>query len=116
MISPVTFVRYSTFEIVTDLPATSANWQPRSAQNHFILPAAIPLLVAAFPLLNWPPSVSIDAFETLLAGWLKERRRIRRSGNACRGEGIVVGPVLAARALPLRCAASTVLIYTLLAI
>jgi hypothetical protein len=27
----------------------------------------------------------------------------------CRGEGSVVGPLLAARALPLRCAASTVL-------
>jgi hypothetical protein len=29
--------------------------------------------------------------------------------SACRGEGSVVGPLLAARALPLRCAASTVL-------
>jgi hypothetical protein len=36
------------------------------------------------------------------------------AGNACRGEGSVVGPLLAARALPLRCAASTMLIYTLL--
>jgi hypothetical protein len=29
--------------------------------------------------------------------------------SACRGEGSAVGPLLAARALPLRCAASTVL-------
>jgi hypothetical protein len=36
--------------------------------------------------------------------------------SACRGEGSLVGPLLAARALPLRCAASTMLIYTLLAI
>jgi hypothetical protein len=28
--------------------------------------------------------------------------------SACRGEGSVVGPLLAARALPLRCLASTV--------
>jgi hypothetical protein len=35
---------------------------------------------------------------------------------ACRGLGRVVGPLLAARALPLRCAASTMLSSTLLAI
>jgi hypothetical protein len=35
---------------------------------------------------------------------------------ACRGEGSAVGPLLAARALPLRCAASTVLSSALLAI
>jgi hypothetical protein len=35
---------------------------------------------------------------------------------ACRGLGRVVGPLLAARALPLRCAASTVLSSALLAI
>jgi hypothetical protein len=35
---------------------------------------------------------------------------------ACRGLGRVVGPLLAARTLPLRCAASTVLSSTLLAI
>jgi hypothetical protein len=43
-------------------------------------------------------------------------RRRRRGGNACRGESSVVGPLLAARALPLRCAASTMITYTLLAI
>jgi hypothetical protein len=35
---------------------------------------------------------------------------------ACRGLGRVVGPLLAARALPLRCAASTMLSSALLAI
>jgi hypothetical protein len=35
---------------------------------------------------------------------------------ACRGLGRVAGPLLAARALPLRCAASTMLSSTLLAI
>jgi hypothetical protein len=34
---------------------------------------------------------------------------------AVASEGSAVGPLLAARALPLRCAASTMLIYTLLA-
>jgi hypothetical protein len=45
-----------------------------------------------------------------------DRQKEKRSGNACRSEGSVVGPLLAARALPLRCAASAVLLYTLLAI
>jgi hypothetical protein len=36
--------------------------------------------------------------------------------SACRGLGSVVGPLLAARALPLRCAASTMLSSTLPAI
>jgi hypothetical protein len=40
----------------------------------------------------------------------------KKSGNAYRGEGSAVGPLLAARALPLRCAASTVLSSVLLAI
>jgi hypothetical protein len=42
----------------------------------------------------------------------KKKRKI----NHCRGLGRVVGPLLAARALPLRCAASTMLSPTLLAI
>jgi hypothetical protein len=44
------------------------------------------------------------------------RRRRRRSANACRGGGSAVGPLLAARALPLRCAASTMLSSALLAL
>jgi hypothetical protein len=38
-------------------------------------------------------------------------RRMQKKKNliACRGLGGVVGPLLAARALPLRCAASTML-------
>jgi hypothetical protein len=43
---------------------------------------------------------------------LKSKKEIIR----LRGEGSAVGPLLAARALPLHCAASTVLIYALLAI
>jgi hypothetical protein len=55
----------------------------------------------------------------------KNRYRRRSIGSAkkkkkkliaCRGLGRVVGPLLAARALPLRCAASTMLSSTLLAI
>jgi hypothetical protein len=37
------------------------------------------------------------------------RRRRERKSPACRGEGSAVGPLLFARALPLRCAASAVL-------
>jgi hypothetical protein len=39
--------------------------------------------------------------------------RRRRGLAACRGEGSVAGPLLAARALPLRCAGSAVLSSTL---
>ena len=51
----------------------------------------------------------------------KGRRRRRRKKKkkkliACRGLGRVVGPLLAARALPLCCAASAMLSSTLLAI
>jgi hypothetical protein len=46
----------------------------------------------------------------------KKRRRRKKNLIACRGLGRAVGPLLAARALPLRCAASTMLSSTLLAI
>jgi hypothetical protein len=46
---------------------------------------------------------------------LKRTDKIRYV-SACRGLGSVVRPLLAARALPLRCAASTMLSSTLLAI
>jgi hypothetical protein len=36
-------------------------------------------------------------------------KKKKKKLSACRGEGSVVGPLLAARALSLRCAASTVL-------
>jgi hypothetical protein len=40
-------------------------------------------------------------------------RRCHITSQACRGEGSAVGPLLAARALPLRCAASiTAKFYT----
>jgi hypothetical protein len=45
--------------------------------------------------------------------WKKKKKK---NLIACRGLGRVVGPLLAARALPLRCAASTMLSSTLLAI
>jgi hypothetical protein len=47
------------------------------------------------------------------SSWKKKKKK---NLIACRGLGRVVGPLLAARALPLRCAASTVLSSTLLAI
>jgi hypothetical protein len=43
-------------------------------------------------------------------------RKKKKNSIACRGLGRVVGPLLAARALPLRCAASTMLSSALLAI
>jgi hypothetical protein len=46
---------------------------------------------------------------------LKKKKK-KKKLIACRGLGRVVGPLLAARALPLRCAASTMLSSTLLAI
>jgi hypothetical protein len=39
----------------------------------------------------------------------------KKNLSACRGEGSAVGPLLAARVLPLRCAASTMLSSALLA-
>jgi hypothetical protein len=42
------------------------------------------------------------------------RKKKKKKLIACRGLGKVVGPLLAARALPLRCAASTMLSSTLL--
>jgi hypothetical protein len=47
--------------------------------------------------------------EFLCLGDYLARRRRKKKLSACRGEGSVVGPLLAARALPLRCAASTML-------
>jgi hypothetical protein len=47
---------------------------------------------------------------------VRGKKKKKKSLIACRGLGRVVGPLLAARALPLRCAASTVLSSTLLAI
>jgi hypothetical protein len=48
----------------------------------------------------------------------QKKKKMKKQKNliACRGLGRVVGPLLAARALPLRCAASTMLSSTLLAI
>jgi hypothetical protein len=43
-------------------------------------------------------------------------KKKKKNSSACRGLGRVVGPLLAARALPLRCAASTMLSSALLAI
>ena len=45
-----------------------------------------------------------------------DRETEMRYLSACRGLGSAVGPLLAARALPLRCAASTMLSPALLAI
>jgi hypothetical protein len=47
---------------------------------------------------------------------IDELKKKKKKLIACRGLGRVVGPLLAARALPLRCAASTMLSSTLLAI
>jgi hypothetical protein len=44
------------------------------------------------------------------------RKKKKKNLIACRGLGRVVGPLLAARALPLRCAASAMLSSALLAI
>jgi hypothetical protein len=44
------------------------------------------------------------------------KKKKKKNLIACRGLGSVVGPLLAARALPLCCAASTMLSSTLLAI
>jgi hypothetical protein len=46
----------------------------------------------------------------------KKKKKKKKNLIACRGLGRVVGPLLAARALPLRCAASTMLSSALLAI
>jgi hypothetical protein len=46
----------------------------------------------------------------------KKKKKKKKKSIACRGLGRVAGPLLAARALPLRCAASTMLSSTLLAI
>jgi hypothetical protein len=46
----------------------------------------------------------------------KKKKKKTKNLIACRGLGKVVGPLLAARALPLRCAASAVLSSALLAI
>jgi hypothetical protein len=45
----------------------------------------------------------------------RPRDRDERHPSACRGLGSAVGPLLASRALPLRCAASTMLSSALLA-
>jgi hypothetical protein len=45
-----------------------------------------------------------------------KKKKKKKNLIACRGLGRVVGPLLAARALPLRCAASTMLSSALLAI
>jgi hypothetical protein len=45
-----------------------------------------------------------------------KKKKKKENSIACRGLGRVVGPLLAARALPLRCAASTMLSSALLAI
>jgi hypothetical protein len=39
----------------------------------------------------------------------RKKTSLKKKLCACRGEGGVVGPLLDARALPLRCAASTLL-------
>jgi hypothetical protein len=49
-------------------------------------------------------------------GGREEEEEKKKNLIACRGSGRVVGPLLAARALPLRCAASTMLSSALLAI
>jgi hypothetical protein len=56
---------------------------------------------------NLPPRV------LRMTSLLNSRTKKKNKLPAFRGEGSAVGPLLAARALPLRCAASTVLtIYT----
>jgi hypothetical protein len=47
---------------------------------------------------------------------IAEEKKKKKNLIACRGLGRVVGPLLAARALPLCCAASTMLSSALLAI
>jgi hypothetical protein len=46
----------------------------------------------------------------------EQKKKKEKNLSACRGLGRVAGPLLAARALPLRCAASTMLSSALLAI
>jgi hypothetical protein len=46
----------------------------------------------------------------------QKKKKKKNNSIACRGLGRVVGSLLAARALPLRCAASTMLSSALLAI
>jgi hypothetical protein len=46
----------------------------------------------------------------------EKKKKKKKDLIACRGLGRAVGPLLAARALPLRCAASTGLSSTMLAI
>jgi hypothetical protein len=55
-------------------------------------------------------------FTVFERGGEKKKKKKKKKLIACRGLGRVVGPLLAARALPLRCAASTMLSSTLLAI
>jgi hypothetical protein len=57
---------------------------------------------------------TIDVFGP--GGPRKKKKKKKKNLIACRGLGRVVGPLLAARALPLCCAASTMLSTTLLAI
>jgi hypothetical protein len=47
----------------------------------------------------------------VLTGKLKKKKKKEKKLPACRGEGSAAGPLLAARALSLRCAASTVLTW-----
>jgi hypothetical protein len=60
-------------------------------------------------------SGSVRRFHRIQRERTKKKKK-KKNLIACRGLGRVVGPLLAARALPLRCAASTVLSSTLLAI
>jgi hypothetical protein len=55
-------------------------------------------------------------FNLQFFAWCAKKKKKKKNLIACRGLGRVVGPLLAARALPLRCAASTMLSSTLLAI
>jgi hypothetical protein len=57
---------------------------------------------------------SIESQKKKTDGWVGKKKK--KNLSACRGEGSAVGPLLAARVLPLRCAASTMLSSTLLAI
>jgi hypothetical protein len=76
-------------------------------------PSGSPLLLLSTAGDSTVPALAMGmAFCTLRVVQKKKKEEL----SACRGLGRVVGSLLAARALPLRCAASTVLSSTLLAI
>jgi hypothetical protein len=87
----------------------------------FAFPNAHNLLHVYLPLHTSAGLVGLlSIFEDVTPNYCRQtclkKKKKKKKLIACRGLGRVVGPLLAARALPLRCAASTMLSSTLLAI